>query len=350
LRLGIFAAAIRIVTLWHFSRLSVGLAAGVMTVTSSRVLVGGYDRSTVLFVGLGALAGYWFDDLVDLVRDETKHPGLRTVRGLRLALLTAGLLIVVAGAILEIGRQHVSMFMLAGVMCVATLLYCLRYAIGAGPVLNPLGNWIKALVWSAACVLLPQVARDITTTPQTWMAFGFFVLLMVPVADMWKYPMARPAGVVRLLAGQCVVAALLVLIGVGFGWFPWYNLALLTAPAANLLFLWIRQQQLIRRAAVFTELAVIFNVLCAWLVVGAYTSGMRIEQAIPDTLADWVQLGGLAAVAILIGGNHWLRRMEGQNPVRNEAASAAVITLGLSISPFSRYRRRFIYRVGFCHG
>jgi hypothetical protein len=112
-------------------------------------------------------------------------------------------------------------------------------------------HWIQALGWSAGCVLSPQLAANSGTTPQTWMAFGFFFLLMLPVIDLWQHASPQPLQSVRILAALCTVSALMALTGVAFRWFPWFNLSLLTAPATTLFFLWMRQQSLIRNTAVF---------------------------------------------------------------------------------------------------
>jgi hypothetical protein len=268
------SAILAAVAVWHYSRLSVGLAAAVMTAASSIVLCGTVREDAVLLVGLGALAAYWFDDLVDLARDEAREPALQGTRGLRVIFLLTGMLAVAACAIRLLAQESGPLQTLVAALGALTAAYCLRHAFVGRRRLAAMRHWIQALGWSAGCVLSPQLAANSGTTPQTWMAFGFFFLLMLPVIDLWQHASPQPLQSVRILAALCTVSALMALTGVAFRWFPWFNLSLLTAPATTLFFLWIRQQSLIRNTAVFTELAVGFNVLCGLWVLGAYRSGL----------------------------------------------------------------------------
>ncbi len=65
----------------------------------------------------------------------------------------------------------------------------------------------------------------------------------------------------------------MVLLAVGFKWTPWVNISMIAAPAINLLLLWIRQRATMRSIVVATELTVLFNTLCALLIIGANRAG-----------------------------------------------------------------------------
>ncbi len=62
-----------------------------MTAAGSIGFLGVIRYRTAFIIGLCTLAAYWFDDLVDLTRDETRVPIVRPVRPLRVVLLLFGL-------------------------------------------------------------------------------------------------------------------------------------------------------------------------------------------------------------------------------------------------------------------
>jgi protein-S-isoprenylcysteine O-methyltransferase Ste14 len=166
------------------------------------------------------------------------------------------------------------------------------------------------------------------------MAFGFFFVLMLPVIDLWRFTSPRQPWRFRVLVVECCVAGLLAAIGVAFEWFPWFNLALLAAVAVNLLFIWMRQRALIRNKAVFTELTVGFNMLCGLLLIGAYRSGLRPQDAGPRSVGDYFMLFALVVLGAIVGGNLWLQRSHKHDVVRSEASTTAVLTLGFVVLGF----------------
>jgi len=329
------------VNVYHRSRLSIGIVAAVMSMASSVALLGVIQWHTVMLTAAGALGAYWFDDLVDLARDETRYSNLRKVRGLRVAFLTGGLFAVLGFALVVLPQEPARLRYFIFLLCACTAIYCLRRIFTGGNRYAVAGEWIKSFGWSAGCVLVPQLAAGTGTTAQTWMAFGFFALLMLCVIDLWRIDTPRPRGRMGQLVSVCILAGLSVVIGVGFRWFPWYNLALLAAPASNLLFLWMRQRALIRSHAVFIELAVGFNTLCGLFLVGAYQSGLRLDEVGPRSVADTFQLAGLAALAVVVGANLWFRRSRNHDLVSSEATASPTVILGFALLAFQTLQSSF---------
>ncbi len=327
------SALVASVTVYHYSRLSVGLAAAVMTAASSIGLMGVLRPRAAIVVGLGTSAAYWFDDLVDLIRDEERNPALRTMRAIRLGFLISGLGAAALGMIWILPGEPRKLFLLLGALTGLTIAYCVRHAFVGPRRLTPTRYWTQAVGWSAACVLSPQLEANRGTTPQTWMALSFFCLLMFPVIDLWRKATPQPRALVRSLAVQCIAASLLVLMAVSFRWFPWFNLALLAAPAINLLLLWVRECAVIGSRAIFSELAVGFNTLCGLLVIGANSSGLRLRQLGPRSPQDYVQLAAVIALAAIIGGNLMMRRSRDE-VLHREDSFSAIVTLGFAVFAF----------------
>jgi protein-S-isoprenylcysteine O-methyltransferase Ste14 len=136
------------------------------------------------------------------------------------------------------------------------------------------------------------------------------------------------------LAIQCVAAALMVAMAVGFHWTSWLNISMVAAPAANLLLLWIRQRATIASVVISTELTVLFNTLCALLIIGANRSGMTPQQAGPRSGADYFQLASVGALSILIAGNLLFRRSRGADVVYREDSFSVLIVVGFAVFAF----------------
>jgi protein-S-isoprenylcysteine O-methyltransferase Ste14 len=305
-----------------------------MTAASSIGFLGVIRYRTAITIGLCTLAAYWFDDLVDLARDESRNPTLRAFHRLRKAFLASGLAAAAACLLwLLVGESKQFVLLLAGLALLATG-YCLRRAFGRLPAQGPIPYWAQAIGWSLACVLSPQLAAGVVPDLQTWLSLGYFLLLIFPVIDLWRNPSHQPANRVRLLAAQCVAAALMTVIAVAFQWTSWLNISMIAAPAANLLLLWIRQRATIASVVISTELTVIFNALCALLIIGANQSGMKLHQAGPRSAVDYVQLALVAALVLLIGGNLLFRRSRGVGIVYREDSFSVLISLGLAIFVF----------------
>jgi protein-S-isoprenylcysteine O-methyltransferase Ste14 len=318
----------------HYSRLSVGFAAAAMTAASSIGFLGVIRYRTAITVGLCTLAAYWFDDLVDLARDESRNPALRVLHPLRLGFLVSGLATAAVCQVWLLARESKPLIILLGVLALLTTAYCLRRAFGRLPAQSPIPYWAQAIGWSVACVLSPQLAAGAAPNLQTWLSLGYFLLLIFPVIDLWRNPSPQPQNRVRLLVGQCVVAAFMVVIAVSFHWTSWLNIAMIAAPAINLLMLWVRQRATIASVVVSTELTVIFNTLCALLIIGANQSGMKLQQAGPRSAADYFQLASVAALSILIAGNFLLRRSRGVPIVYREDSFSVLVTLGFAVFAF----------------
>jgi protein-S-isoprenylcysteine O-methyltransferase Ste14 len=126
----------------------------------------------------------------------------------------------------------------------------------------------------------------------------------------------------------------MVLLAVGFKWTPWVNIAMIAAPAINLLLLWIRQRATMRSTVVATELTVLFNTLCALLIIGANRSGMSLDAVGPRSPADYFELAAVATLALLIFGNLLLRRSRGAAIVYRGDGFSALIMIGLAIFAF----------------
>jgi protein-S-isoprenylcysteine O-methyltransferase Ste14 len=318
----------------HYSRLSVGFAAAAMTAAASIGFLGVIRYRTALIIGLCTLAAYWFDDLVDLARDESRNNALRAAHGLRLGFLISGLVTAAVCLVwLLAGESKQFVLLLAGLALLATG-YCFRRAFGRLPAQSPIPFWAQAIGWSVACVLSPQLAAGAAPNLQTWLSLGYFILLIFPVIDLWRNPSPQPENRVRLLAGQCAGAAFMVVLAVGFHWTSWLNIAMIAASIINLLMLWIRQRATIASIVISTELTVLFNTLCALLIIGANRSGMKLQEAGPRSAADYFQLASVAAFSILIGGNFLFRRSRGVAIVYREDGFSVLVTLGFAVFAF----------------
>jgi protein-S-isoprenylcysteine O-methyltransferase Ste14 len=318
----------------HYSRLSVGFAAAAMTAAGSIGFLGVIRYRTAITIGLCTLAAYWFDDLVDLPRDESRNPALRSVHRLRLGFLVSGLATAAVCLVWLLARESKQLSILLGALALLATGYCLRRAFGRLPAQGPIPYWAQAIGWSLACVLSPQLGAGATPNLQTWLSMGYFLLLIFPVIDLWRNPSPQSPRRARLLAVQCVAAALMVLIAVAFRWTSWLNLAMITAPIVNLLMLWVRQRATITSVVISTELTVLFNTLCALLIIGANQSGMKLEEAGPRSAADYFQLASVAAFSILMAGNFLLRRSRGVAIVYREDSFSVLVTLGFAVFAF----------------
>jgi protein-S-isoprenylcysteine O-methyltransferase Ste14 len=305
-----------------------------MTAAASIGFLGVIHYRTVLTIGLSTLSAYWFDDLVDLTRDEKRHPALRAVRSLRLTLLSSGLLIASVVLLWLLSRESKQLLLLLAVLAPLAAAFCVRHAFVRLPSRSPLPYWAQAIGWSTACVLSPQLAAGVGTNLQTWLSLGYFILLIFPVIDLWRNPSPQPARRALFLAAQCVVALCMVIAAVGFRWTAWVNISMIAAPAINLLLLWIRQRATIASVILSTELTVTFNTLCALLIVGANQSGLNIRDVGPRSLADYFQLGAVAALLLLIVGNVLFRRSRGAGIVYHGDRFSALVPIGLVILAF----------------
>jgi protein-S-isoprenylcysteine O-methyltransferase Ste14 len=318
----------------HYSRFSVGFAAAAMTAAASIGFLGVIRYRTAITIGICTLAAYWFDDLVDLARDESQNPALRSIHRPRLGFLVCGLAAAAVSLPWLLAGESVQLIILLAVLALLATGYCLRRAFGRLPAQGPIPYWAQAIGWSVACVLSPQLAAGSAPNLQTWLSLGYFLLLIFPVIDLWRNPSPQTPKRARLLALQCVVAALMVVLAVALQWTSWLNLAMIAAPIINLLMLWVRQRATIASVVISTELTVLFNTLCALLIIGANQSGMKLEDAGPRSAADYFQLASVAALAILIAGNLLFRRSRDVAIVYREDSFSVLVTLGLAVFAF----------------
>ncbi len=305
-----------------------------MTAAGSIGFLGVIRYRTAFIIGLCTLAAYWFDDLVDLTRDETRVPILRAVRPLRVVLLVFGLSMVTLCLLWLLPSESRQLLVLLAFLAMLAIAFCLRHALAPQPLRGPIPYWAQALGWSMACVLSPQLAAGAPTNLETWLSLGYFLLLIFPVIDLWRNPSPQPALRIRILAAQCVMATLMVLLAVGFKWTPWVNISMIAAPAINLLLLWIRQRATMRSIVVATELTVLFNTLCALLIIGANQSRMSLDAVGPRSPADYFQLAAVGSLSLLIFGNLLLRRSRGAAIVYRGDAFSAMVMIGLAIFAF----------------
>jgi protein-S-isoprenylcysteine O-methyltransferase Ste14 len=323
-----------IVGVIHYSRLSVGFAAAAMTAAGSIGFLGVIRYRTAITIGICTLAAYWFDDLIDLARDESRNPDLRSVHRLRLGFLLSGLTAAAVCLPWLLTRESIQLIVLLALLALLAIGYCLRRALGRLPAQGPIPYWAQAIGWSVACVLSPQLAAGVAPNLQTWLSLGYFLLLIFPVIDLWRNRSPQTPKRAWLLAAQCVAATLMVMIAVGFHWTSWLNIAMIAPPIINLLMLWVRQRATISSVVISTELTVVFNTLCALLIIGANQSGMKFEEAGPRSAADYFQLASVAALAVLIGGNFLFRRSRGVAIVYREDSFSVLVTLGFAVFAF----------------
>jgi protein-S-isoprenylcysteine O-methyltransferase Ste14 len=305
-----------------------------MTAAGSIGFLGVIRYRTAVIIGLCTLAAYWFDDLVDLTRDESRVPTLRALRLLRVILLVLGLSVVTVCLLWLLPTDSKQLLVLLAFLAILAAAFCLRHALAPQPLRGPIPYWAQAIGWSAACVLSPQLAAGVRTNLETWLSLGYFLLLIFPVIDLWRNPAPQSAQRMRLLAAQCAAAAFMVVLAVSFKWTAWTNISMIAAAAINLLMLWIRQRATLRSIIVATELTVLFNTLCALLIIGANQSGMSLNAAGPRSRADYFQLAAVATLSLLIFGNLLLRRARGAAIVYHGDDFSALIMIGLAIFAF----------------
>jgi protein-S-isoprenylcysteine O-methyltransferase Ste14 len=305
-----------------------------MTAAGSIGFLGVIRYRTSFIIGLCTLAAYWFDDLVDLTRDETRVPNLRALRLVRVILLVLGLSVVTLCLLWLLPNESKQLLVLLAFLAILATAFCLRHALAPRPLRGPIPYWAQAIGWSAACVLSPQLAAGVGTNLETWLSLGYFLLLIFPVIDLWRNPSPQPAQRMRLLAAQCVLATVMVLLAVELKWTPWVNISMIAAPAINLLLLWIRQRATMRSVVIATELTVLFNTLCALLIIGANQSGLSLDAIGPRSPADYFQLSAVGALSLLIFGNLLLRRSRGAAIVYHGDAFSALVMIGLAIFVF----------------
>jgi protein-S-isoprenylcysteine O-methyltransferase Ste14 len=326
------SAGRKILAAYHYSRLSVAFAAAVMTAASGAAMLSQLRLRTALIIGCATLLAYWLDDLIDARRDESRDPMLHGARPLRMVLLTCGVLLAATAAALLLQRQPSPLLLLLFGIAVLTLAHSLRHALFGSRPRESAPYFAQVAGWSAACVLSPQPGAGHPFNAYTWMSLAFFVLMITPVIDMWRSPSPQPARRVAWLAALCILAAVCTVVVVANGTWPWQNLALLAAPACNLLLLWIRQRGLIANRVAFIEIVVALNVLCGLLEIGANLSGLAPAQVGPRSFADWFHLAAVAMLGILIAGNLLLRRST--RTVAGEDFFSASVTLGGAIFAF----------------
>lgn len=326
------SAGRKILAAYHYSRLSVAFAAAVMTAASGAAMLLELCLRTALTIGCATLLAYWLDDLVDARPDESRDPMLHRARRLRMVLLACGVLLAATAAALLLQRQPRPLLLLMIGIAVLTLAHSLRHALFGSRPHESAPYFAQVAGWSAACVLSPQPGAGQPFNAFTWMALAFFVLMISPVIDLWRNPSPQPARRVAWLAAECLLAAACTVVVVANGTWPWPNLALLAAPACNLLLLWIRQRGLIANRVAFIEIVVALNVLCGLLEIGANLSGLALAQVGPRSFADWFHLTAVAMLGSLIAGNLLLRRST--RTVAGEDLFSAAVTLGGAIFAF----------------
>jgi protein-S-isoprenylcysteine O-methyltransferase Ste14 len=330
-------------SIYHYSRISVATAAAVMTAASAAAILRGTPDQlqirTPLAIGCATLLGYWLDDLIDLRRDESRDPTLRSARRVRMAMLAGGIAIVLPVTLLLLFRAHPALLLLLGGIALLALLHSLRHALLHSRRTDSAPYPAQVAGWSAACVLSPQAGAGLPFTVFTWMALSFFILMIGPVIDMWRNPSPQPARRVRWLAAECLLAAAAAIVVIAFHVWPWCNLALLAAPACNLLLLWVRQRGIIARRIDFIETLVTLNILCGLLEIGANRSPLLAADAGPRSFADWFHLGAVAALGILIVAN--LLRRRSVRPVRGDDHFSAAVTIGGAVFAFHTLQTSF---------
>lgn len=322
----------KILAAYHYSRFSVAAAAAVMTAASGAAMLFQLRLRTALTIGCATLLAYWLDDLVDARRDGSRDPMLHANRRARMALLTVGILLAASATLLLLQRQPRPLLFLLSGIAILTLAYSLRHAIFGSRPRQSSPYFAQIAGWSAACVLTPQPGAGRPFNAYTWMALAFFVLMISPVIDMWRDPRPQPSRRVAWLAAQCLLAAAGSIVVIANGTWPWPNIALLAAPACNLLLLWVRQRGLIAHPTAFIEIVVALNLLCGLFEIGANLSGLPRSQIGPRSFADWFQLAAVALAGILVIGNLLLRRS--RRTVAGDDLFSAAVTFGGAIFAF----------------
>jgi len=296
---------------WYFSRIQVGLAAAAMSAASSAVLLPRTDGGVLLLAAVLTLCIYWTDDWLDATRDERDFPVLAAVSSWRrplLLLLAAGSGLYAIAILIRLERVRMLVLVLG--LISAGLCVVSRWSPGtrnraAWPLVRATA---VALAWAGTCVLLPVAAAGAPIGAREAVCLIFFFLLMLPVALMWSRarhgsgasPFSPYAGKLgAALLGLCFISGAMVIVGIAIGLFPWYNLAVAVAPAANVFFLLLGRWVTLTEPRWLSDLLVVVNTLCAVLVTGAWRRGLP-GPAGPHTPADWTALAGISVLAALV--------------------------------------------------
>jgi 4-hydroxybenzoate polyprenyltransferase len=109
-----------------------------MTAAGSIGFLGVIRYRTAFIIGLCTLAAYWFDDLVDLTRDETRVPTLRALRSVRVVLLVLGLSMVTLCLFWLLPRESKQLLVLLACLAILATAFCLRHALAPRPLLGPI--------------------------------------------------------------------------------------------------------------------------------------------------------------------------------------------------------------------
>jgi protein-S-isoprenylcysteine O-methyltransferase Ste14 len=328
-------AIVRGFEIWYQSRVSIVSAAALMAAAASRILTGGIDRRAVLLVLLGTALAYWSDDYLDHRRDSARSSAWR-VPGMRIAKFIAACAAAIAlVALIHFSRPAVALlFLVCSLLTAVFFLASLRKKARASPRWFAFRTTYIALVWSLVSVLTPVLDEDMPIRFRTIAATGFVCILMLSVCAMWnegEHPerfLNLPPSYDSMLLFSCAVAALLVLLGIAAGWFPWPNVALLAACGNNALFVFFRKRfhQVDRR--VLSEILIVLNLLCCLFVIGAYAH--PFGKFGPQDLRDWFQLAAFA----FFFGNIFLKSATLKTRDDNGDSIDLLLLLGLAILGF----------------
>ncbi len=273
----------------RFSRLELSILVSSLTVASSEVLVDEVVWPVVFIVGLSTYVVYNLDNLLDWPSE--KHAlGAFSKNWKTYTLWCVPTILLSLFGIATFAIHSTPSFL---------LLLAILGTLGVGyvwmtrrpkdrPWMALLAEQIvDALVWSLVVALLPVVYVGHPLTPQVLMAIAYMWQLCWVGTAIWNltYTVAylspelhrtptltQKLGenqLIRLAVTVSLTALVLAVVDVCLGYFPWYNLAVVSGPAVNLILLsvWPRSRN---RPELFGSIFYGANTVCGLTVWLAY--------------------------------------------------------------------------------
>lgn len=309
----------KLYNLWYFSRLQIFFAAFSLAAGGSSALLHSINWSLIFAIALGTVVLYWMDDLLD------SHPGLEPYllvsgRSYKMLLgLGIGSSAMVCAWLLR--KAPAGWLALVCILAVVTLLLCLvraRHRVAMDNTIRwPLFRLVTiASFWSLACIVLPTLYSLPAFSLQLAFALLFVAMQMLIVITLWnegEQLVCNRTPAIALLErafsvlvvresvwGISALTAAMIIAGVLFHLYPWYNLVLLLTVVGNL-WCFLRRSRFSSDMRKAGDVVVFSNCFCSWLVVVLYT--VRPEVSMTDSLGlQIVEWAGLAALVFLLVG------------------------------------------------
>ncbi len=280
--------------LFYYSQIQLGLGAMFLTGAVSAVLTGEVIWNSILIVGLSTYIVYSIDNLIDWNEDRERFRSIEQIYWLyRIwCYLTIPLAtLVVMWLTIEAHQGFFSLLALAGTLSLGTVL--LQLARRAPQVIHALRDILPnrlfiSLVWAVIAVYVPVWYLNQPTVPQTWMALAFVWQLTFVNAVLWSLEILlerttgvendRVAGIpvltaIRALQVISFSAVVLAVVDILLGYFPIYNIVIITTPLLNMITLqfWQRSRGSLRQ---FNTSLILGQIICSMAVALMHCKGI----------------------------------------------------------------------------